>query len=547
MTDKIFIKGTRVNNLKNIDVVIPKNKIVSITGVSGSGKSSLAINTLHAEGQIRYIESLSSYARQFLGKIDKPDVSEITGICPAIALEQKNGTKNPRSTVGTVTEIYEYLKLLYARIGKIYIGNEEFTIHKIDDVIKFCIDNFKKKEINFFIKKKINKKKLIFQGYSEVLLNKKVVNINDLEDDYSEVGFIVIDTLESIEDNISRLYESVEIAKEQSNRLHVMCEKKIHEFVFKHDNNEIKILEPSVNLFSFNNPYGACKNCQGYGDTTGIDENKVVPDRNLSVYEGAVKCWSGSKLSKWKTNFINKISSDFPIHRPYRELSIQEKEILWNGTKDVKGINTFFSKLEKKKYKIQNRVLLSRYTGKTLCNVCNGSRLREESNYVKINAKTITELSNMSLKDLSDFFKKIELKNEDLITSERLLNEIRNRIDYLLNVGLSYLSLSRKSNTLSGGEFQRLNLANSLASSLIGTMYILDEPSIGLHPKDTHKLMEIITKLKEIGNTVIIVEHDKDIILNSDYIIDIGPKAGSLGVKLYLQEKNQNLTITIKV
>ena len=319
MSDKIFIKGARVNNLKNIDVVIPKNKIVSITGVSGSGKSSLAINTLHAEGQRRYIESLSSYARQFLGKIDKPDVSEITGICPAIALEQKNGTKNPRSTVGTVSEIYEYLKLLYARIGKIYIGNEEFTIHKIDDVIKFCIDNFKKKEINLLIKKKINKKKLIFQGYSEVLLNKKVVNINDLEDDYSEVGFIVIDTLESIEDNVSRLYESVEIAKEQSNRLHVMCEKKIHEFVFKHDNNEIKILEPSVNLFSFNNPYGACKNCQGYGDTTGIDENKVIPDRNLSVYEGAVKCWSGSKLSKWKTNFINKISSDYPIHRPYRD------------------------------------------------------------------------------------------------------------------------------------------------------------------------------------------------------------------------------------
>ena len=550
MSEKIFIKGARVNNLKNIDVVIPKNKIISVTGVSGSGKSSLAINTLHAEGQRRYIESLSSYARQFLGKIDKPDVSEITGICPAIALEQKNGTKNPRSTVGTVSEIYEYLKLLYARIGKIYIGNEEFTIHKVDDVIKFCFDKFKKKEISLLIKKKIDKKKLIFQGYSEVLLNKKVVNINDLEDEYSKVGFIIIDTLKSIEDNKSRLFESIEIAKEQSNRLHVMCENKFHEFLFRHDNNEIKIIEPSVNLFSFNNPYGACKNCQGYGDTIGIDDSKVIPDKSLSVYEGAVKCWSGTKLSKWKTNFVNKISSDFPIHRPYKDLSKQEKEILWNGTKDAKGINTFFSKLEKKKYKIQNRVLLSRYTGKTQCNVCNGSRLREESNYVKIDGKTITELSNLSLKDLSAFFKKIVLNDEDLKTSERLLKEIRNRIDYLLNVGLSYLSLSRKSNTLSGGEFQRLNLANSLASSLIGTMYILDEPSIGLHAKDTHKLMEIITKLKEIGNTVIIVEHDKDIILNSDYIIDIGPKAGSLGGKVvFAGEKselyncNQSLTL----
>ena len=421
MSEKIFIKGARVNNLKNIDVVIPKNKIISVTGVSGSGKSSLAINTLHAEGQRRYIESLSSYARQFLGKIDKPDVSDITGICPAIALEQKNGTKNPRSTVGTVSEIYEYLKLLYARVGKIYIGNEEFIIHKVDDVIKFCFDNFENKEISLLIKKKIDKNKLIIQGYSEVLLNKKVVNINDLEDEYSKVGFIIIDTLKSIEDNKSRLFESIEIAKEQSNRLHVMCENKFHEFVFKHDNNEIKIIEPSVNLFSFNNPYGACKNCQGYGDTIGIDENKVIPDNTLSVYEGAVKCWSGTKLSKWKTNFINKISSDFPIHRPYRDLIKHEKEILWNGTKDAKGINTFFSKLEKKKYKIQNRVLLSRYTGKTQCNVCNGSRLREESNYVKINGKTITELSNLSLKDLSAFFKKIVLNDEDLKTSRKII------------------------------------------------------------------------------------------------------------------------------
>ncbi len=550
MSEKIFIKGARVNNLKNIDVVIPKNKIVSVTGVSGSGKSSLAFNTLHAEGQRRYIESLSSYARQFLGKIDKPDVSEITGICPAIALEQKNGTKNPRSTVGTISEIYEYLKLLYARVGKIYVNDKELMIYKVDDIIEFCFNNFKKKEIRVLVKKKIDKKKLIFQGYSEVVINKKVVNINDLKDEYSKIEFVLIDTLKLIDENNSRLYESISIAKKQSSRLYIMSENKIHEFVFEYDDDKIKILKPSVNLFSFNNPFGACKNCHGYGDTVGIDESKVIPNSDLSVYEGAVKCWSGTKLSKWKTNFINKVSSDFPIHRAYKNLSEEEKEILWNGTQDAKGINTFFSKLEKKKYKIQNRVLLSRYTGKTLCNVCNGSRLREESNHVKIDRKTITELSNMSLKDLSTFFEQITLNDEDLRTSKRLLNEIRNRIDYLLNVGLSYLCLSRKSNTLSGGEFQRLNLANSLASSLIGTMYILDEPSVGLHPKDTHKLMEIIVKLKKIGNTIIIVEHDKDIILNSDYIIDIGPKAGSLGGKVVFAGKksefhkhNQSLTL----
>ena len=541
MKDQIFVKGAKVNNLKNISVSLPKNQIICITGVSGSGKSSFAIDTLHAEGQRRYVESLSSYARQFLGKIEKPDVDDIIGICPAIALEQNNNSSNPRSTVGTITEIYEYLKLLFSRIGEFHSNEKIVKIFNFSSIVDFCEKNYSNEYIEILIKKKFDKQKLISNGYSKIIFENKTLDITTIRSDKlkNHEVFVVVDGFLLTKKNHHRILESLELSQ-NSFQIHIKHENKINSFF-----TDIKkidgYIEPNINLFSFNNPYGACKACKGFGEIIGIDENKVIPNKKLSVYEGAVKCWSGNKLIKWKNRFINDTSSDiFPIHRAYEKLNEQQKEILWNGLNGIKGINDFFNKLDKKKYRIQNRVLISRYTGKYTCDECKGTRLRKESNFFKIGGKTISELSNLSIFQLHNFFNRLKISKTDQKISEKILFEIISRTKYLIKVGLDYLSLSRKSNTLSGGEFQRLKLTNALSSSLVGTMYVLDEPSIGLHPKDTHNLISIIKKIKNLGNTIILVEHDKDLILNSDYIIDIGPKAGKNGGEIVFEGKKNN-------
>ena len=541
--NKINIIGAKQHNLKNISLSINKNSITVISGVSGSGKSTLAFDTLYAEGQRRYIESLSSYAKQFLGKIEKPDVEEINGICPAIAIEQKTITKNPRSTVGTSTEIYDYLKLLYARIGKTISPISNQLVKK--DQVKDIRDYILKQKINSTVliianSKKNNEKnnelilRLRKNGFSRVLINKEIFKLK-------EIGFqninkheilTVIDRI-FIEDKIdkNRISDSIESALFEGNGecsiINDLTEKK---FSTKFELDGIKFINPSPELFSFNNPFGACNKCEGYGSILGIDKNKVIKDENLSLFEGAVAPWSGLKLSKWKDRFIKKsLDFDFPIHRPYKNLSKTDKEILWKGKEKCKGINQFFDFLETKKYKIQARVLIARYRGKTSCDQCNGTRLRKETQYIKIGGKNISEISNLSIKDALDFFLSLKLDINDLSIAERILDEIISRLRYLNDVGLEYLSLSRKSKTLSGGESQRINLATSLGSSLVGAMYILDEPSIGLHPRDTSKLIKILKNLRDIGNTLVVVEHDEEIMLNSDFMIDIGPEAGING------------------
>ena len=541
--NKINIIGAKQHNLKNISLSINKNSITVISGVSGSGKSTLAFDTLYAEGQRRYIESLSSYAKQFLGKIEKPDVEEINGICPAIAIEQKTITKNPRSTVGTSTEIYDYLKLLYARIGKTISPISNQLVKK--DQVKDIRDYILKQKINSTVliianSKKNNEKnnelilRLRKNGFSRVLINKEIFKLK-------EIGFqninkheilTVIDRI-FIEDKIdkNRISDSIESALFEGNGecsiINDLTEKK---FSTKFELDGIKFINPSPELFSFNNPFGACNKCEGYGSILGIDKNKVIKDENLSLFEGAVAPWSGLKLSKWKDRFIKKsLDFDFPIHRPYKNLSKTDKEILWQGKEKCKGINQFFDFLETKKYKIQARVLIARYRGKTSCDQCNGTRLRKETQYIKIGGKNISEISNLSIKDALDFFLSLKLDINDLSIAERILDEIISRLRYLNDVGLEYLSLSRKSKTLSGGESQRINLATSLGSSLVGAMYILDEPSIGLHPRDTSKLIKILKNLRDIGNTLVVVEHDEEIMLNSDFMIDIGPEAGING------------------
>ena len=541
--NKINIIGAKQHNLKNISLSINKNSITVISGVSGSGKSTLAFDTLYAEGQRRYIESLSSYAKQFLGKIEKPDVEEINGICPAIAIEQKTITKNPRSTVGTSTEIYDYLKLLYARIGKTISPISNQLVKK--DQVKDIQDYILKQKINSTVLIIANSKKnneenneLIIRlkknGFSRVLINKEIFKLKeiDLQNINKHEILTVIDRI-FIEDKIdkNRLSDSIESALFEGNGecsiINDLTEKK---FSAKFELDGIKFINPSPELFSFNNPFGACSKCEGYGSILGIDKNKVIKDENLSLFEGAVAPWSGLKLSKWKDRFIKKsLDFDFPIHRPYKNLSKTDKEILWNGKEKCKGINQFFDFLETKKYKIQARVLIARYRGKTSCDECNGTRLRKETQYIKINGKNISEISNLSIKDALDFFLSLKLDINDLSIAERILDEIVSRLRYLNDVGLEYLSLSRKSKTLSGGESQRINLATSLGSSLVGAMYILDEPSIGLHPRDTSKLIKILKNLRDIGNTLVVVEHDEEIMLNSDFMIDIGPEAGING------------------
>ena len=549
--DNIVIKGAKLHNLKNISLNIPKNKLVVISGVSGSGKSSLAFDTLYAEGQRRYIESLSSYARQFLGKLQKPDVDEIIGISPAIAIEQKVISKNPRSTVGTVTEIYDYLKLLFARIGITYspISGKVVKRHQISDVVDFISNQNNTSSLLLTKLEDANTEKLntlLQQGYSRVLSDDKIEKINNLIEKNQKVDskntYLIVDRIIYVdrdEDLINRITDSVETAFFEGNgECDVMIGNKKYHFSNKFELDGINFEKNSVHLFAFNNPYGACKKCEGFGITLGIDKNKVIKDKDQSVYGGVVSCWSGIKLVKWKEKFIlNAAEYDFPIHKSYKDLSKSEIDLLWNGKGKCKGIFQFFTKLDSEKHKIQSRVISDRYRGRTKCDVCGGSRLRKDALYVKINNTSIAEITNMNIKKSIDFFNTIKLNTSEKKIAGRILIEIKNRLSYLDKVGLSYLTLGRKSSTLSGGESQRINLATSLGSSLVGSMYILDEPSIGLHSKDTENLIKVLKNLRDIGNTVIIVEHDEKIMEQSDQIIDLGPEAGIHGGELIFQGK----------
>lgn len=544
--ENIIIKGAKLHNLKNINAIIPRNKLVVITGLSGSGKSSLAFDTLYAEGQRRYVESLSSYARQFLGRLDKPKVDYIKGIAPAIAIEQKVNSTNPRSTVGTSTEIYDYLKLLYARIGRTYSpisGNEvkKDTVTDVVSYVKTFADRTKLLLLAPLLVEKGRKvedklKILLQQGYARIKVNDSVLRIDEVDTiKKSDTLFLVVDRIikSDDEDFYNRLADAVQTAFFEGKGEAIIEEINTHKqrlFSNSFDLDGMTFLEPNVHLFSFNNPYGACPTCEGYGDVIGIDEDLVIPNTGLSVYENAVIPWRGDSMSYYRDQLVNNAYKfDFPIHKPYFELTEDQKNILWSGNRYFEGINQFFEFLESKSYKIQNRVMLSRYRGKTKCKTCGGKRLRKEAEYVKIAQTTLTDLVNLPLKKVAHFFKHLELTKYDEKIARRLLKEINSRLEFLSKVGLDYLTLNRKSNTLSGGESQRINLATSLGSSLVGSMYILDEPSIGLHPKDTEKLIGVLKSLRDLGNTVIVVEHDEDIMKAADEIIDIGPEAGSLG------------------
>jgi len=541
----IIIKGANLHNLKNLDVAIPRNKLVVITGLSGSGKSSLAFDTLYAEGQRRYVESLSSYARQFLGRLHKPKVDYIKGIAPAIAIEQKVNSTNPRSTVGTTTEIYDYLKLLFARVGKTYSPKSGNEVKKdsVSDVINF-LKTFEEGERllllapiclekNRTLQNKLNT--LQQQGYSRVKINGKVVRIESVNATDDQQVQLVVDRIiiAHDEDFYNRLADAVQMAFFEGKGacyIETLSNNQLRHFNNRFELDNIKFVEPNVHLFSFNNPYGACANCEGYGDVIGIDESLVIPNTSLSIYDNAIYAWRGDSMSWYRDQLVNNSHKfNFPIHKPFFKLTKHQKRLIWTGNDYFEGLNSFFSELESKAYKIQNRVMLSRYRGKTICHICHGKRLRLEANYVKIANTTITELVEMPLNVLTDFFNNLKLDEHDLQISKRLLVEISNRLSFLTNVGLDYLTLNRKSNTLSGGESQRINLATSLGSSLVGSMYILDEPSIGLHPKDTERLIHVLKTLRNLGNTVIVVEHDEDIMSEADTIIDIGPEAGTLG------------------
>ena len=547
-TDNIEIRGAKLHNLKNISISLPKDKLIVISGVSGSGKSSLAFDTLFAEGQRRYIESLSSYARQFLGKLQKPDVDEILGICPAIAIEQKTTTNNPRSTIGTSTEIFDYLKLLFARVGKTYspISNKEVKRQQVSDVVNF-INSHKEGDVIIILSKFTSENKNTLEtltqlGFSRIYFDNELHKIKNLIKEGISIKkkevHIVIDRILLDEfDNEARIADSVQTAFfEGKGECSVLVNDNKNNFSNRFELDGLTFEKPSTNLFAFNNPYGACKACEGYGSILGVDKKKVITNQNLSVYQGVVACWSGEKLSKWKDRFIIRSAKfDFPVHRPYNELSVEEIDLLWNGKNKCKGINQFFDKLESDKYKIQNRVLIARYRGKTNCTECGGSRLRKDALYVKVGCKNIAEINSMSITKAIVFFKNIKLHKGDQKIAERLLLEINSRLYYLSEVGLGYLTLNRKSSTLSGGESQRINLATSIGSSLVGAMYILDEPSIGLHSKDTERLIKILKELRDIGNTVIVVEHDEEIMQEADQIIDIGPEAGINGGEIIYQ------------
>lgn len=564
----IEIKGARVHNLKNISLNIPRNKFTVITGVSGSGKSSLAFDTLYAEGQRRYVESLSSYARQFLGRIDKPEVDYIKGIPPAIAIEQKVISRNPRSTVGTTTEIYDYIKLLYARIGKTYspISGNEVKRHHTSDVVDFILNNpigtraailspiipTEEREC------KEHLKILTTLGFSRIELNGDFIEITEILNDnkfslekcnsiHLLIDRVSVDS-ENKNENISRISDSVQTAFYEGKGECIVNIYKdgnltTHNFSNRFELDGLTFEEPNENMFAFNSPLGACPKCEGFGSVIGIDEDLVIPNKHLSVYEDAITCWRGEKLSKWKNILINNAHKfDFPVHRPYYELTEDERKVLWAGNSHFKGINTFFEKLEEKLYKIQNRVMLSRYRGKTKCQECNGTRLKIEASWVKVYGKSVHELVNMPISELSLFFANMKLDQHEEKIAKRLLIEINSRINFLNRVGLEYLTLNRLSSTLSGGESQRINIATSLGSSLVGSLYILDEPSIGLHSRDTDKLIGVLRNLQRLGNTVIVVEHDEEIIRACDDIIDIGPGAGQHGGTVVYQGEFEKLT-----
>ncbi|MCP4052078.1 MAG: excinuclease ABC subunit UvrA, partial [Mesoflavibacter sp.] len=544
--ENIIIKGAKLHNLKNIDVVIPRRKLVVITGLSGSGKSSLAFDTLYAEGQRRYVESLSSYARQFLGRLNKPKVDYIKGIAPAIAIEQKVNSTNPRSTVGTTTEIYDYLKLLFARIGRTYspISGNEVKKDTVTDVLEFIKTIDLKEKLLLLAPIYLEEGRALqdklsalnAQGYSRIKVKDEVLRIDQAKDLTStEDVFLVVDRIVTKDDDdfYNRLADAIQTAFFEGKGncyIETLKDNSIRHFSNKFELDNMQFLEPNVHLFSFNNPYGACPKCEGYGDVIGIDEDLVIPNTALSVYEEAIFPWRGESMSWYRDQLVNNSHKfDFPIHKPYFQLSQEHKNLIWEGNQYFEGLNSFFEELESKAYKIQNRVMLSRYRGKTKCNVCGGKRLRKEASYVKVGNTTITDLVEMPLNKLSNFFNQLELNDYNTKIAERLLVEIKNRLNFLSNVGLDYLTLNRRSNTLSGGESQRINLATSLGSSLVGSMYILDEPSIGLHPKDSEKLISVLKSLRDLGNTVIVVEHDEDIMKQADTIIDIGPEAGTFG------------------
>lgn len=577
MEQNIHVKGARVHNLKNIEVKIPHNKLIVVTGLSGSGKSTLAFDTIFAEGQRRYVESLSAYARQFLGKIEKPDVDFITGIAPAIAVEQKVNTRNPRSTVGTTTEIYDYLRLLFARVGKTYspVSGEEVKAHSVQDVIDYAkvlpestrlmvTAPVRLLENQGLIEKltllmKDGFERLVIGDDARLAYTEEI--LPEIENYRAEDLKVLVDRLavpaQAEQDQTwqSRFYDSVQSAFDISDGecdLILLPEKEggqshVEHFSSRFETDGIMFQRPFEHLFSFNNPLGACPRCEGYGKIIGIDENLVIPDKSKSVYDDAIVCWRGESMRWWKEQVVmNASKCDFPIHRPFHELSAEQRLLLWTGNEHFQGLNRFFEYLERERYKIQYRVMLSRYTGKTICPDCGGGRLSKEATYVKVGGKTIVDLVRMPVKDLQLFFDTIDLDEHDRTIGERALTEIRNRLQYLQDVGLSYLHLDRLSSTLSGGESQRINLATSLGSSLVGSLYILDEPSIGLHPRDTERLIAVLKQLRDLGNTVIVVEHDAEIIRAADQVIDIGPKAGYMGGEIVFQGDFNDMKKAVK-
>lgn len=554
----IYIKGARANNLKNVSLDIPKNKLVVVTGVSGSGKSSITMDTLYAEGQRRYVESLSSYARQFLMRMKKPDVDYIKGVCPAIAIEQKVSTSNARSTVGTLTEVYDYLRILYARVGKTYspVSGELVKKHEVSDVIDYIHQFEEGQRVQLFIPlpKKYKDRTvaqelqlLLQKGYTRIAIDSELQYIEDVQEaapsylkkklpDLKEDKVrILIDRFtvkQDDEENKKRIADSVQTAFYEAEGeciVDIMGKGELS-FNNRFELDGVSFLEPTPQLFNYNNPYGACPKCEGFSRVMGIDENKVVPNATLSVYEGAIACWKGEKYGLWLTRLLeNAHKFDFPVHRAYQDLTKAEKRLLWKGNQHFWGIDAFFEELQEKTYKIQNRVMLARYRGRTLCPSCEGGRLREEATYVKVGGTAITGLVELPIDELLEFFNQLELNEYDSKVAKRLLLEITNRLQFMCDVGLSYLTLNRLSSTLSGGETQRINLTRTLGSNLTSSMYILDEPSVGLHPKDTSRLVRVLKSLRDLGNTVVVVEHEEDVIKNADYLIDIGPAAGIHG------------------
>ena len=556
----IIIKGARVNNLKNIDVEIPRNKLVVITGLSGSGKSSLAFDTLYAEGQRRYVESLSSYARQFLGRMSKPECDFIKGIPPAIAIEQKVSSRNPRSTVGTSTEIYEYLRLLYARVGKTFspISGQEVKKHSTEDIVNCMTEYPEGTRFTVLAPLLLRDNRTLAQqlevdmqqGFNRLEVNGQMVRIDEYQPREGDTIFLLVDrmTASTAKDNISRLTDSAETAMYEGDGACLLRfyqadgGTSLYRFSTKFEADGITFEEPNDQMFSFNSPIGACPECEGFGRVIGIDEHLVVPNRSLSVYDGAVVCWRGEKMGEWKDMVIRGAEkAGFPIFTPYYQLTDEQRRMLWEGTPYFEGINAFFKMLQENQYKIQYRVMLARYRGKTLCPKCHGTRLKPEAGYVKVGGRSISELVDLPVTELKVFFDNLKLSKHDADIARRILTEINSRLQFLLDVGLGYLTLNRLSNSLSGGESQRINLATSLGSSLVGSLYILDEPSIGLHSRDTDKLIHVLRQLQQLGNTVVVVEHDEEIIRAADYIIDIGPKAGRLGGQVVYQGDMKDL------